>query len=64
MKKVKVKYISDQPSVFFEKGALYEGYIPSDHSGAKLIAFFFPEEEMDEPGYYALPASRFEIIET
>ncbi len=63
MKKVKAKYVSDVPSVFFKKGQTYDGYLLTDYKRTKMIAFWFSEEEMDEAGYYALPASRFEIIE-
>ena len=63
MKKIKVKYISDVPSVFFQKGEVYDGFLPEQQIKPGMIAFFFPEEEMDEPGYYALPKTRFEIVE-
>ena len=63
MKKVKVKYISDIPSIFFQKGETYEGYLLTRYKNPKLVAFYFPEEEMDEAGYYALPLSRFQIVE-
>lgn len=62
-KKVKAKYISDIPSIYFEKGKIYDGFLLMRYKTPKLISFYFPEEEMDEEGYYALPASRFEIVE-
>lgn len=62
MSKVKVKYISDKRSIFFKKGQEYEGYILDDYPNSGLLAFYFTEEEMDEAGYYALPADRFEIL--
>ena len=60
MKKVKVRYISDIESIFFEKGEVYDAYIPIDDD--RFYAFYL--EDMDEePGYYALPSSRFEVVE-
>lgn len=61
MKTIKVKYISDKPSVFFKKGEIYEAFLPLDNQTGEFIAFHL--EDMDEPGDYALPASRFEVIE-
>lgn len=63
MKKVRVRYISDIESIYFKKGEIYDGFVSTVHPELKLIAFYFTEEEMDEEGYYALPADRFEIIE-
>lgn len=63
MKAVKVRYISDMRSIFFEKGKEYNAFILTDRPKADLVVFFFNEDEMDEEGYYALPASRFEIIQ-
>ena len=61
MKSLKVKYISDIYSIFFKKGEVYDAYIPKDDKRGRFFAFYL--EDMDEPGFYALPASRFEIIE-
>ena len=62
MKKVKVRYISDITSIFFEKGEVYDGYILPKDTSRRFIAFYL--EDMDEePGYYALPSSRFEVVE-
>ena len=61
MKTIKVKYISDKPSIFFEKGKEYDAYLPKDDKGFNFLAFYL--EDMDEPGYYALPSSRFEVVE-
>jgi len=62
MKKVKVRYISDIESIFFEKGEIYDGYFLEKDINRRFIAFYL--EDMDEdPGYYALPASRFEVVE-
>ncbi len=63
MNRIRVKYISDIPSVFFRKGEEYEGFVFPEYKSRNLIAFFFSEEEMDEAGYYALPASRFQILD-
>lgn len=61
MKTFKVKYISDKKSIFFKKGEVYEAFLPSDNQSGNIFAFHI--EEMDEPGDYALPADRFEIID-
>lgn len=58
----KAKYISDERSIFFKKGQVYDAFIPNCDGGKGMLAFYFSAEEMDEEGYYALPASRFEII--
>lgn len=59
--KIKVKYISDKKSIFFKKGEVYEAFLPKDNQSGNFFAFYL--EDMDEPGEYALPASRFEVIE-
>lgn len=59
MNKFKVRYISDIKSIFFKKGEIYEAYIPSDDS--RYYAIYL--EDMDEPGDYAVPACRFEVVE-
>ncbi len=61
MKKIKAKYISDKPSVFFQKGEVYEAFLPQDNQSGRFLAFHL--EDMDDPGDYALPASLFEIVE-
>ena len=61
MKMIKVRYISDKKSVFFKKGEVYDAYIPKDDKSGKFFAFHL--EDMDEPGDYALPSSRFEVVE-
>lgn len=61
MKTLKVKYISDKKSIFFKKGEVYDAYIPKDDKSGKFFAFHL--EDMDEPGDYALPSNRFEVIE-
>lgn len=61
MKTIKVRYISDVKSIFFKKGEVYDAYIPKDSKSGKFFAFHL--EDMDEPGDYALPSSRFEVIE-
>lgn len=57
MKTFKVKYISDKPSIFFKKGEIYDAFLPLDNESGNVYAFYL--EDMDEPGYYAIPASRF-----
>lgn len=57
----KVKYISYKKSVFFKRGEVYEAFLPKDNPSGDFYAFHLPD--MDEPGDYALPASRFEVIE-
>lgn len=61
MKMIKVKYISDKKSIFFKKGEIYDAYVPKDDRSGNYFAFNL--KDMDEPGDYALPASRFEIVE-
>jgi hypothetical protein len=58
----KVRCISDDKSIFFKKGEIYDAFIPKCNGGKGFIAFYFSEQEMDEAGFYALPANRFEII--
>lgn len=58
----RVEYISDQKSIFFQKGYVYDGFIPQCSGGSGFFAFWFEEEEMDEAGYYALPAYHFMLI--
>lgn len=60
MKKFKAKYVSDVKSVFLEKGKIYDVYYPKDDKGQHFLAVHL--EDMDEPGDYAVPASRFEIL--
>lgn len=57
--KMKARYISDIKSIFFKKGEIYEVWPVKDDK--RFLAFYL--EDMDEPGEYALPANRFEIIE-
>lgn len=63
MKPCKAEYISDQKSIFFKKGKVYDAFIPQCNGGEGMLAFYRTEEEMDEEGYYALPATRFRIVE-
>lgn len=51
---IKVRYISDDLSIEFEKGKIYEAHRCRN---PKLIAFF--NKDGDEYGY---PAEKFEII--
>lgn len=59
-KTFKVRYISDKISVFFKKGEVYEAFLPKDNPRGDFYAFHLAD--MDEPGDYALPASRFERV--
>lgn len=61
MNKFRVRYISDKKSIFFEKGKTYEAFLPLDNQSGTVFAFHI--DDIDEPGDYALPASRFEIVE-
>lgn len=61
LKPCKAEYVSDKASIFFKKGETYKGYLLEKNP--KVIAFYFPEEDMDESGYFALPIERFEILE-
>ncbi len=62
MKTFRVRYISDKKSIFFEKGEVYEAFLPLDNESGNFFAFHL--EEMDAPGDYALPASMFEMVES
>lgn len=61
--KIKVKYISDIKSIFFEREKVYEAYILNDYPKLKAFAFYFSEQEIDEEGYFVLPSDRFEIVQ-
>lgn len=61
IKMIKVRYISNKPSIFFKQGEVYEAFLPLDNSTGAYFAFHL--EDFDEPGDYALPASMFEVIE-
>lgn len=61
MKTFKVKYISDKKSIFFKKGEIYDAFLPCDNQSGNVYAFHI--EDLDEPGDYALPADRFEVVE-
>lgn len=61
MNKFKVMYISDIHSIYFKKGEVYEAFLPLDNQSGKIFAFHI--EDIDEPGDYALPASRFRVVE-
>ena len=60
MKTFKARYISDKKSIFLKKGTVYDVYVPEDDKSGTFFAVNLPD--MDEPGDYAVPASRFEII--
>jgi len=62
MKEFKVKYISDVKSIFFVKNKEYMAHLPKDNQSGKFFAFYI--EDTDEPGEYALPATRFEVIDS
>ena len=59
----KAKYTSSKKSIFFKTGTIYDAFIPKCNGGKDILAFYFGKDEMDEEGYYALPASRFEIVD-
>ena len=58
--KVKVRFISDTPCAYFEKGAVYNAYRPLDDQRKKWWAIRI--EEDDDPGDYAFPAEWFEVV--
>ena len=60
IRKVKLRYISDQPSVFFKKGETYEGYRAKDDPRGLFWCIYLPDA--DEPGDYGVPAQFFEIV--
>lgn len=60
MEKVKVRYISDTPSVYFKKGGIYEAYRAKDDRRGLFWCIHI--ENNDDPGDYGIPAQRFEMI--
>ena len=57
--KIKARYISDEPSDFFQKGEAYDGlFYPVDDSRRLLICY-----EDNEGEEYAISADHFEILE-
>ena len=58
--KVKVRFISDQTTIYFEKGKVYEAYRPFDDRTGKWWAISITDD--DDPGDYAFPAEWFEIV--
>lgn len=61
IKKFRAKYVSEISSVFLKQGEIHNVYYPLDDPGKRLLAVYL--EDMDEPGDYAVPADRFEIVE-
>ena len=58
-KAIKAKYISDEPSDFFEKGKIYDDlFWPVDDSRKIILCYIDKEGEE-----YGLSADHFEIIE-
>lgn len=56
----KVKYISDIPSPYFKKGEVYDAFLPRDNKSGKFFALRIENDA--EPGDYAFPSDRFEIV--
>lgn len=56
----KVKYISDIPSPYFKKGEVYDAYLPRDNKSGKFFVLYIGNDP--EPGDYAFPSDRFEIV--
>jgi len=61
MNKFKVMYVSDIPSIYFKKGEIYEAFLPLDNRSGNIFAFHL--DDIDEPGDYALPATRFMVLD-
>lgn len=61
MEMVKLRYISDEPSIRFKKGEIYEGFRAKDDRRGLLWCFHI--EDDDDPGDYGYSADRFEIVE-
>lgn len=60
METVRLRYISDEPSIRFKKGAIYEGFRAKDDRSGFFWCFYI--EEDDDPGAYGYPAERFEVV--
>ena len=58
---IKVKYIRAASSIYFDADKVYTARLSKDTSA--VLGFFFTEDENDEAGWYAFPASWFERID-
>ena len=61
VKYVKVKCIAEKPSIYLEKGKVYDAFRPLDDGRGLFWAIRI--EDDDEPGFFAFPAKDFEIVE-
>lgn len=61
IKMVKVRYIAEKPSIYLEKGEVYDAFRPLDDRRGLFWAIWI--EDDDEPAYYGFPAKDFEIVE-
>ena len=57
---VKLRYISDEPSIRFKKGEIYEGFRAKDDPQGWFWCFHIDDD--DDPGDYAYPAEKFEVV--
>lgn len=60
MEVVKVRYISDEPSIFFKKGSVYEAFRAKDDK--RELFWCFHIEDNDEPGDCAFSSHLFEVV--
>lgn len=58
--KVKVRFVADEPCVYFVKNAVYDAYHPIDDHQKRWWAIYI--EEDDDPGEYAFPVEWFEVV--
>lgn len=57
---VKIRYVSDKPSVYLVKGGVYEGYRAKDDR--RELFWCIHIEEDDDPGDYGFSSHLFEIV--
>ena len=60
MEMVRLRYISDKPSIRFKKGRVYEGFRAKDDS--RELFWCFHVDDDDDPGDYAYSAANFEVV--
>lgn len=61
MEMVKLRYISEKPSIRFKKGKIYRGFRAKDDR--RGLFWCFHVEDDDDPGDYGYPAGLFEKVQ-
>ena len=60
IKKIKVRFVSDEKCIYLKKDEIYDAYRPKDDLKGRWFAIYI--EDDDEPGDYAFPARWFEVV--